>query len=361
MRLPAVVLLVATLLFWGLYDRFESAGPVLLDAPSLSGASRIRGDCQEKDGHFVLSVPTPEKTARLNIRVSGATEYERLRISGRIKVNGVREGKYRWSCARLLLAQYDAKENWLRGHHTLKAERGTHDWEMHDNIFDLLPEMEHVDVVMQQIGLSGTAEFDQLIVEPVRLKASFHWWRALFSVLWLGMAVLFFRRCRLDRRKLRILILLNALAILAGALMPEEWIEGVTDGLKGKASVSVSNEGTKQPKNKQPALIRELRSIDLFNDTVGTVHQAGHFLLFASLCFLTYICALLERKHRAYFFKVAFDLLLFSCITESLQFLTMDRKPGVTDWLTDIYGMLAAFTLFLIVLGARRIFAVSKS
>ena len=359
MRLPAVLLLAATLLFWGFYDRFERAAPVLLNAPSLTEASRVRGDCQENDGRFILSVPSPKKTARLNIRMPGAAEYEQLRIRGRIKVEGIQVGKYRWSCARMLLAQYDADNKWLPGHHTLKAEKGTHDWELHENVFDILPETEHVDVVLQQIGLSGVAAFDQLVVEPVRLRPSFIWWRSLFSILWLGMGLLFFRRCRLDRRKLRILILLNAIAILTGSIMPEKWIEGVTDGLKQVASKTVpkTDEGSRKPAGKpSPVHDRESKAIDLFNTAVGTVHQAGHFLLFACLCFLTYMCALLEQQHRAYFLKVAFDLLLFACITESLQYLTLDRTPGITDWMTDVYGMLSAFLLFVLVLGIQQVF-----
>ena len=40
MRLPAVALLAATCLFWSLYDRYQPAGPVLLQAPTLADAAR---------------------------------------------------------------------------------------------------------------------------------------------------------------------------------------------------------------------------------------------------------------------------------------------------------------------------------
>ena len=76
----------------------------------------------------------------------------------------------------------------------------------------------------------------------------------------------------------------------------------------------------------------------------------GHFTLFASLCFLIYLSAALEGQSRSYFFKVAFDVLLFAGVTESLQYLTMDRTPGVRDWFVDVCGMAVAFACFLIVL-----------
>ena len=159
------------------------------------------------------------------------------------------------------------------------------------------------------------------------------------------MGILFFRRCRMDRRKLRVLILMNALAILSGTLMPEKYIEQITDGLTHSISTMVSEpsetNGLKVDKPEQSN-----HQVDLFNAAVGSLHKTGHFLLFASLCFLVYISATLEKQGGFYFIKVGFDLLLFATITESLQYLTVDRTPGITDWLTDVYGMLAALVLF---------------
>ncbi|HSR88575.1 MAG TPA: VanZ family protein, partial [Pontiella sp.] len=95
--------------------------------------------------------------------------------------------------------------------------------------------------------------------------------------------------------------------------------------------------------------------IDHLSAKVGGLHGFGHFALFASLCFLIYLSAALERQPRTYFFKVAFDMMLFAGITESLQYLTLDRTPDVQDWLVDVYGMAAAFACFLFVLVIFRI------
>ena len=87
-----------------------------------------------------------------------------------------------------------------------------------------------------------------------------------------------------------------------------------------------------------------------FEKQVVEMHQIGHFCLFALLCFLVYLSAALERQHLIYFAKVGIDVLIFAAITESVQFLTLDRKAGVADLLTDIYGMATALVLFLAVL-----------
>ncbi|MEA2068728.1 MAG: VanZ family protein, partial [Verrucomicrobiota bacterium] len=94
---------------------------------------------------------------------------------------------------------------------------------------------------------------------------------------------------------------------------------------------------------------RESSRIDQFNEAVGGIHKAGHFALFASLCFLVYLSAALERQQSSYYFKVAFDILLFAAVTESLQHLTLDRTAGILDWRTDVYGLLTGLAVFLVI------------
>ncbi len=340
MRLPALILLVVTLIFWGLYDRYEAAGDALLQAPSLADATRVRGACTETNGHFVLTVPLDGKTASINFRMPRATHYNLIRVRARIKVDGVTVGKYPWSCARLLLTQYDKNDKWMPGEHGVVAEQGTRDWKTHEDVFEIETDAFHADVVIQQIGRSGVAAYDQLLAEPVRLRRSFFFWQIVFCGLWVAMAVLYFKRCRLDRRKLRILILLNVLAILAGTMMPGDWISDTSEKLKKTVARKVEA-------RQAPMLEQELNRIDHFNEVVGGAHVAGHFVLFASLCFLVYWSAALERQHMSYYFKVAFDILIFAAITESLQYLTIDRTAGVLDWQMDIYGLLTGFGLFV--------------
>ena len=198
-------------------------------------------------------------------------------------------------------------------------------------------------------------QFEQIEAQPVRVRTSFVWWRILFASSWLLMASVYFSRCRLHRRKLKVLILLNAIAILAGTLMPGEWI--VTSSSRVQKAIRELHppkaESIRAPSSEQtqsPKTAPVQKQMDWFAEIEVESHQAGHFVLFASLCFLVYLSAALERQHPSYFFKVGIDVLLFAAITESLQFLTLDRSAGVGDLRIDLYGMAAALLLFLIVL-----------
>ena len=377
LRLPALALLALTVLFWSLYDRYEPAGPVLLASPSLADGEGVRGDVAESGGRFTLRVPRGGKTARVNFPLPAATNYATLRACGRVKVDGVVVGKYPWSCARLLLAQYDARNRWIPGEHQLLSEHGTSGWIADCDEFEMQTNAARATLILIQAGKEGTAEFDRIGVRPVRIRPSFPWWRAAFAVAWLWMAVLYFPRCRLDRRRLRHLILLNAIAILFGVLMPADWIKDSSEWAKdgwarhvaakreaaGKKAVAASKKvaaptarkKTSSPRKKPKPGNGDTRQMDLFNEMVEDAHSLGHFVLFASLCLLVYLSAALERQRPSYFVKVAADVLLFAAITESLQFLTPDRTPGIGDLRIDIRGMAVALLLFLALLPLLRL------
>ena len=365
LRLPAILLLATTLLFWGWYERYEPAGPILLQSPTMGDATRLRGDCTASNEHFTLNVQPGGETASINFRLPEAARYDRIRVQGRMKLDGVVAGENPWRCARLLLVQYDARDKWIPGHHSLVAEKGTRDWEAHEDVFELDQRAIHADLVIQQTGRAGSAEFDRLVAEPVRLRPAFRWWRMAFAMTWLSMAALYFRRCRLHHRRLRMLILLNAAVIIFGTLMPGKWIENTSQYAKSEAARVIEKTSPRPiPGTISPVLSpnreSEQKKINRFNKVVGGAQGMGHFALFASLCFLIYLSAALEGQSRSYFFKVAFDVLLFAGVTESLQYLTLDRTPGIRDWLLDVYGMAVAFACFLMVLlvfrlGPRRV------
>ncbi len=374
MRLPALGALAATMLFWGFFDRYEPAGPPLLEAPAMADAFRISGDVTESNGVFRLHVPKGGKSADIRFHVNDAVSYSTLRLTGRIRTEAVVKGKHSWTSARLLLIQRRAEGSWVAARHHLHSKSGTVDWTPEVREFEMLPEIAEVELVLQQIGASGTAWYDSINVVPVQLKAAYPWARAGFALLWIFIGALYFRRCRLNRRRLRLLILLNVFAILCGTLMPAHWISEAA----GRAKVLVTRvlqqlqdrrevqaqraQPEAKPAEKQaekPAekaavkkahkLRYEETQIGHFDQLVGGTHRVGHFVLFALLCFLVYCSAASEGQTPVYYLKVAFDLLLFAAVSESLQFLTLDRSPGVLDWLTDVYGMAAALVLFLII------------
>ena len=357
MRLPALLLLAVSLLFWSWYDRYEPVGPLLLESPALSDAFMVQGDCSETNGIISLYVPAGGKSAQARFRLSFAPDYECIRITGRIRTENVVRGKNGWSCARLLMIQRDAKGKWVHSHHALYAEAGTTDWVDQVNEFEVEPEAAAFEIVLQQIGKSGRADYSEITAQAVRVRPSFTWFRLLFSGIWVLMGLLYFKRCRLDRRKLRILIILNTMAILCGTLMPGKWIAEASVLLKQQVTKTIDHAPavesvpTSVKSKKGCGSSVNIKRIEQFKSLVDNAHKAGHFLLFGSLCFLVYCSAWLEKQHPVYYLKVALDILLFAAISESLQYLTNDRIPGWFDWRTDLYGMLLAFILFLLVRG----------
>jgi VanZ family protein len=363
LRLPSIILLAVTLLFWGFYDRYTAAGPVLLEAPVLADGFRAHGSCIQSNGVFTLTVSEDGKTAGVRFKLEDAADYSIIRLSGRIRTIDVVCGKHAWNSARLLLIQRDAAGKWIPGSHRLLSKDGTEPWTGQVQEFKIDPKTVSVEVVLEQTGTSGIAYFSGIKAQPVKIRGSFALFRILFSLLWLGMAMLYFKRCRLDRRKLRLLILLNVIAILCGTLMPAAWIQTVSDQVKTRIEQSVRKKAEKKKAmspavqstpshpnrtpTSAPAKSAEDKQLDRFNEMVGSAHRAGHFILFMSLCFLVYCSAWREKQHPVFYVKVGLDVLLFAAVTESLQHLTMDRTPGVSDWLTDVYGMLLALGIFL--------------
>lgn len=362
-RIPVFLLLVLTVVFWSLYDRYEAAGPKLLEAPVLTDGTNRRGDVSESMGRFILRVPKAGKRARLDFTLDGGAAYETLRVSARMKITDVVAGKESWLCARVLLAQYDQNNKWISGPHGLMGAWGSKDWEGHRDEFEIQPNATRVVVILQQSGIEGVAEFEQIEVQPVRIRASYMGWRVLFIGAWIAAAVYYFSRCRLHRRRLKWLILLNALAIISGAMMPSVWIADGSEWTKNTWSewTKPAPEKTeaKTPEKPEVKRVGDTQQMARFNELVGGAHGGGHFLLFASLCFLVYCSAALEQQHSSYFFKVGFDVLLFAVVTEALQFLTNDRTAGVSDLRFDLYGMGTAFLLFLMVLPLIRRFTRS--
>ena len=153
------------------------------------------------------------------------------------------------------------------------------------------------------------------------------------------------------------LILLNAIAILYGTLMPNEWVRNISNQVRKTVHELYVHEAApqkSQPPAAKPAAyapaVPLFEQIYRFADTEVKAHTAGHFVLFATLCFLMYCSAALERQHPDYFFKVGMDVMLFAAITESLQFLTLDRNADVGDLRIDLYGMALALVVFLCIL-----------
>ena len=365
LRYPALILLLVTLLFWNLYDRYERVGAPLLENLTLQEAAVQRGECSEQDGRFILTVTEEQKNPRIVFKLPPVSHPAQIRVKGRIKTKDVVVGKHPWNCARAILIQRDKNRKWTPGPHVSATESETHRWKKFEAVFDTRAATEFVELQLEQTGKSGSAEFDRLMVEIVKQRPSFNIWRLSFALLWGTTGLLYFGRCRLNKRRLRVLITLNAIAIIFGILMPEKWVSESGEFTEKKVETIVKAAQpppkptpttaqkpttTIKPVPQKPAPLKDdeiTQKVEQVSEKIGGIHGAGHFLLFSSLCFLVYLSAALERQHRIYYLKVVLDILLFAAITESLQYLTLTRTPGIKDWITDALGMTLALLLFI--------------
>jgi len=354
LRIPVIIFILITVGFWSFYDRYERLDSLLTRSPDLSAAIVRRGDVTLENGQFILTVTQPKpKTVRVDFPIKLSISTAALvRVSMDMKIDHVVPGRYPWERARLLLGQYDQKGKWVSGEHQVVGIEGSLPWKRYQKVFEVREKTATARLILQQIGSSGTVWFKNIRIESVRIKSSFLWWRVIFATLWVAMGMFYFPRCRLNKRKLRLLITLNAIAILIGALVPGAWMKDLSDRLQ---KVRVEWVVKKKPLAKQkgvvekkPKIIKSLEQTDRFEELVKDTHRTGHFGLFASLCFLVYLSAALERQRFSYLIKVGLDVLLFAVVTETLQLLTVDRSAGVGDLKIDLQGMILAFVIFML-------------
>jgi hypothetical protein len=337
MRTPAIGVLILSTLFWATYDRYEPAGPELIQSPELSEASLIKGDASISNGDFALHVPTSNEPSYLHFSIPIATEHSLIRVRANLSGKDIEKGTCDWSCARVLFSQFDAMNQHLPAKHVVASQEGSTKWKKYEKVFKTQRETTRGEIILQHLGRSGTAWFNGVRVQPVRIKNSFLWWRMSFILLWIATAGFYFRFYQLHKRKLKTLLLLNIVAILIGTLMPSNWVDLAAFKMRPHA-------GTPEKHSQQVTLLPSKHtSKNVWSNPCmgmsGNARRAGHFVLFSSLCFLAYLSNKLEKKKPLNCMQLGGDILLFAATTEALQSLTMDRTANLGGLLFDGCGM----------------------
>ncbi|MDF7825101.1 VanZ family protein [Pontiellaceae bacterium B12227] len=344
MRLPAILLLAASFFFWENYDPCRPYGPVLFDSAQLADAAMVEGDCSEIDSVLTLTRPPGGTVPSVVFNLPDVSSHRILRLQGRMRVKDVVPGNDDFQGARLKFVKRNKKGRPTGSDEEQIYGAGSFDWKTFRTDTYLHRRIKQVDILLTQQGQSGTVQFDSIEVRPVRLKGRTHWFKIAFGIVWVIFGVIYYPRCRLHTRKLRHLILLNVLLILVGVLLPTRFFQyGIPAIKKMIPFVQVEGHSVSEP------FIAAGVGFDLPAHFQLTVAQSyGHFILFGSLCFLVLLSGALEGQPKWYYFKVAFDVLLFGAVTESLQYLTPDRTVDMADLYCNAYGMLTAMVLFII-------------
>jgi hypothetical protein len=333
MRLPAILMLAATLLFWPNFDPCEPSGPALLESPTLADAAFVEGDCSETDSVFELRVGPGATPPSVQFVLPDGAGHDMIRLGGRIRAEN--PGGSAW----LSLIQRRDTGGLLNGGQRQLIGDGSFGWTCYQNDYSISQWTRTIAVTLQQFGEEGTVWFDSIQAVPISFRASLPWVRAGFGVAWLIIGVAYFFICRLDTRRLRYLILLNALVIIVGVLLPNRWLQAAPGKIRGVLSSKVDAAGCHVYVEAGFGVARHIEQ------TIG--RSFGHFVLFGSLAFWVLLSAALEGQHPArYFGKVAGDIFIFGLCTEALQHLTPDRTVDVDDMLCNAYGIGVAMILF---------------
>ncbi|QBG47927.1 VanZ family protein [Verrucomicrobia bacterium S94] len=343
-RLPALIMLAATLFIWPAVDPCRPSAEPLLDYPSLAEADFVHGDCSASDGVIQINQHAAGDHPEVIFDLGNVSRYEIIRLSGYLQAAPVPDIHAGHTVA-LRLDQKLADERILRGSWHRMSAVGTLKRSFFIQDYILESDAVSAQVVLSRHGSVGTASFDSIRAVPVQWSGFYPFIRWGFILTWCLLGMLYYRICRLHERPLRHLLLLNALVIIIGVMLPTRWFQYGPGFLRWFSLLEMQAVPAVSPAYELVSAGLGGGLLDHFKYIIG--RSAGHFLFFGSLSFLTFLSGALERREYRFYPRAGLDILLFGAVTESLQYFAVERTVDIQDMLCNAYGMLAAMLLFM--------------
>lgn len=384
-------LATATILVGIFYDRYEPVGPeVLLNADFSRGLDgwKLKGPAGaitlEEAGTVRLLSNRPNTHVSLTQSIDDPRRFVLVRLSAEMKTEDVTAGQRNWQKARLIMSSFDGKGQWVPAPHHVNSLVGSHPWKRYEQVFRIIPEAGRIDVSAQLDRAMGALwirgpSLRKVIERPVYalFQATFFGLWGLFLV-WLLAPSVFGPGGRFVWRGM---VLLSALVVLAGTLVPgEQRREIEKDLLYGYESMADPNPSRKASPADRAAIDRtaapghtvapaetevpgrtaapsqavapgreRVRTIELW-ERIRKAGKSGHFVLFA--LFGLSLAGAVQECSRA---RLFLDIAMLGAATEVLQFFIEDRMPLVGDWLIDLAGGLLGLALMSLVGRRRRV------
>jgi hypothetical protein len=300
---------------------------------------------------YVITNPEPADT----IIVRGSWRGERIQ-----------RGEYGYSVARALFFVRDREQRarWDLPH-TAAALTGTRGWHAFERCFHPPPDAGSWTFALAHQGNGGTLECSRLeAVRAVRHPAV-AWVFAAWALLWVALAAHSFRWLQLGTRRGGWALAAWTAVIWAGMWVPDsaiarlqyhlqQWanapqpsVSGVTQGpqqaVSAKPILPSASEAAASPSPPPPAQkttqapTRAAPTAARFRRSIARIdlHKAGHLVVFAVFAWLAQRCFEFRlRRARAggcHFGWIALGFLLVACWAESLQWLTLTRRPRMSD------------------------------
>lgn len=353
--LGAIAGLVLMRAFFAVYPVYHPAGPELVPPVADRGAwkglespgVRVR---EPADGAVIRLAAASTVTPSVEFAVTSLGGAEAFLVRAKCRTEALVRGAQRYRVGRVFMVFVDAagKSLWHRPH-LVAATEGTRAWHGVSRRFTVPDDAVAARVLLANQGVSGALEVRGLSVVPMRLNP----WTPLVFVAW-GMAWgsgvwIAARRLRLGSRRGGRAVLVAAMAVIAGMLLPERAIGAAGTGLRRVLSAmeradrpavaarpAVASPAA-APAQRHPAaepvpsrMDAELRAA--LSETLD-VHKAGHVAAFAWLTLAVAGCfgIRMAGRGRESPWAVIGGIMLFAVAAEQLQWLTLTRSARIGD------------------------------
>lgn len=302
--------------------------------------------------------------------ISETDNIPAFKVSVRAKAENVQGGEQRYHLPRVVFFYRNSSGKAMYHHsHTVFSLKKDADWRQYSAIFPQPEDVLDGRLYLQNLGSEGTLHLDDLYVFPVTHRPSAPFFQVLFILLWIAA----FSICLIAFEPWKSLpgtgSLLCALAIIVGVLLPGKLLDDTiirsvcilkqtvqrTRLPAPQAPTVIKTEKTPtqpsvKPAKKMPTPKKPTPKTESPTDIiVRNTHAYGHFSLFLMLAMLSILTWAPSTKPIRLMGPVLAGLALFAASTEVLQFITPDRKAGLSDLITDCYGILLAIVLMILV------------
>lgn len=363
----AVSVVGLMVLFFNLYEPWIPIGPELIpdggfNTPAATNAWSGWGEWTQlvPDGGFknspgVVLTCSSNRHGILRFTVYNLTNIPAFRASLRGTAHGIVRGKEGYHVPRAVFYFNDQNGKSLYGfHHGVMDISKDTGWKYYKDFFYVPDGAANARFHIQNLGVAGTMQIDDLSVIPVKNRPSAPWWRLLFGTLWMtafGFCLFALKPWARSHGKM---IMLTLIVIMIGIVLPGELLDGSIEKtldtvkrLSPKPAAPAPVVQTTQSATEKPAVTVSAKPkaepvIILPGTGVDHVHVIGHFVLFSLLAFLCALSWIPKPLSWRRALTVSACLTFFAAATEVLQFIPAERSAGLSDLAVDTAGMAGA-------------------
>jgi hypothetical protein len=332
LRSTAVALITATIVLFGLVERYEVIGAQLLIDPDFVldtnawEAWRKEGTIERSTGMISLDGTGGFTVVRQNL---AAPDAQGLRLVTEQRL--VQSGAAGDGMARVLVLSYAGRARWDLPFGSLVADRDGQ-WRQSAVDVPLDPGVTGLTVFLQNLKVAGALEVRRVELYPLQERWRFGFLSTVLLGGWLGfggLCVVSLMRAG-GGKGAKLLVIAVSLLIVAGTLMPKQRVRAVTHEVR-----AVSSQVTGSTPEK-PSWFSQFEPSQ----------NSMHVVLFALFVFV--LCWWRPRMRLG---ELATAVLLFAASTELLQFFALYRQPGLDDLGRDLFGALIGLAAGLMMLG----------